>query len=79
MHDIPLFPGGASELLAIFRTFLNFWKNQKADELLNMIFENSLPKGYFWWNKIKYEISIFWGILVISGQELLKLAKNNYR
>jgi len=48
MHDIPLFPGGASELLAIFRTFLNFWKNQKADELLNMIFENSLPKGYFW-------------------------------
>ena len=48
MHDIPLFPGGASELPAIFQTFLNYWKNQTADELLNMIFENSLPKGYFW-------------------------------
>ena len=23
-------------------------KKQKAEELLNMIFENSLPKGYFW-------------------------------
>ena len=47
MHSFPLFPGGASELLAVFRTYLNFRK-KKAEELLNMIFENGLPKGYFW-------------------------------
>ena len=29
MHDFPLFPGGASELLAVFRTYLNFGKNKK--------------------------------------------------
>ena len=51
MHNFSLFPGGASELLAVFRTYLNFRKKQKAGELLNMIFENSLPKGYF--GKIK--------------------------
>jgi len=45
MHNFPLFPGGATKLLA--RNFSNFWKNQKAEELLNMIFENSSPKWYF--------------------------------
>ena len=29
MHDFPLFPGGESELLAVFRTCLNFGKNKK--------------------------------------------------
>jgi len=48
MHDFPLFPGGAREPPAVFRTYLNFGKKQKAGELLNMTFENSLPKGYFW-------------------------------
>ena len=47
MHNFPLFPGGASELLAVFRTYLNFRKT-KSGGTLNMIFENSLPKGYFW-------------------------------
>ena len=47
MRNFPLFPEGASELLAVFRTYLNFRKKQKAEELLNLIFENSLPKGYF--------------------------------
>ena len=28
--------------------FSNFLKNKKAMELLTVIFENSLPKGYFW-------------------------------
>ena len=48
MHDFPLFPGDASELLAVFRTFLIFERKKKAEELLNTIFENSSPKGYFW-------------------------------
>ena len=48
MDNFPLFPGGARELLAVFRTYLNFRKKRKAEELLNMIFENSLPKGNFW-------------------------------
>jgi len=45
MHDFPLFPGGASELLVVFPTFLIFKKKQKAEELLNTIFENSSPEG----------------------------------
>ena len=55
-----LFPGGggASGLLAVFRTFLIFGKNQKAEQLLNMIFENTLPKGYFRSNKMNFEISL---------------------
>ena len=51
MHDFPLFLAGASELLVVFRTFLIFEKKkekqtnkQKAEELLNTIFENSSPK-----------------------------------
>ena len=38
--------------------FSNFLKNEKAVELLNVIFENSAPKGYFWQNKMKSEISL---------------------
>ena len=48
MHDFPLFPGGRKQASSCILHFSNFWKNQKAEELLNMIFENSLPKGYFW-------------------------------
>jgi len=50
MHDFPLISGVASELLVVFRTLLIFEKNkqtnkQKAEALLNTIFENSSPKG----------------------------------
>jgi len=58
MHDYSLFPGGRKQASSRMLNVSNFWKNQKADELLNMIFENSLPKGYFWLNKMKYEISL---------------------
>ena len=40
--------GGREQACSRILNFSNFWKNQKADELLNMIFENSLLKGYFW-------------------------------
>jgi len=53
-----LFPGGRTRASSRILNFSNFWKNQKADRLLIMIFENSLPKGYFWSNKMKYEISL---------------------
>ena len=43
-----LVSGGRKQASSHILNFSNFWKNQKADELLNMIFENSLPKGYFW-------------------------------
>jgi len=45
MHDFPLFPGGRKQASSRILNFSNFWKNQKADELLIMIFENSLPRG----------------------------------
>jgi len=50
MHDFPLFPwgGGCKKASSRILNFSNFWKNQKAEEVLNMIFEKSLPKGYFW-------------------------------
>jgi len=48
MHDFPLVPGGRKQASSRILNFSTFWKNQKAEELLNMIFENSLPKGYFW-------------------------------
>ena len=48
MHDFPLFPGGGrKQASSRILNFSNFWKNQKADELLIMIFENSLPRGIF--------------------------------
>ena len=48
MHDFPLFPGGGNQVSSHILNSSKFWKRQKADELLNMIFENSLPKGNFW-------------------------------
>ena len=39
--------GGRKRALSRILNFCNFWKNQKADELLIMIFENSLPRGIF--------------------------------
>ena len=38
-------PERASSHILNFSIFL---KNEKAVELLNVIFENSSPKGYFW-------------------------------
>ena len=38
--------------------FSNFLKNERAVELLNVILENNSPKGYFWQNKMKSEISL---------------------
>jgi len=48
MHDFPFFPGGRKRASSRISNLSKFWKNQKAEELLNMISENSLPKGYFW-------------------------------
>ena len=48
MHNFPLFPGGRKGASSHILNFSNIWKNQKADAVLIMIFENSLPKGYFW-------------------------------
>jgi len=44
----PCFQGGHKQASSRILNFSNFWKNQKAEELLNILFENSLPKGYFW-------------------------------
>ena len=43
-----LVSGGRKQASSRILNFSNFWKNQRADELLIMIFENSLPKRYFW-------------------------------
>jgi len=40
--------GGRKRASSRILNFSNFWKNQEADGLLIMIFENSLPKGFFW-------------------------------
>jgi len=43
-----LVSGGRKRASSCISNLSKFWKNQKAEELLNMIFENSLLKGYFW-------------------------------
>ena len=43
MHDFSIFPGGRSGREAVNSTFLN----ERAVELLIVIFENSSPKGTF--------------------------------
>jgi len=43
-----LVSGGGKQASSRLLNFSNIWKNQKEDELLNMIFENSLPKRHFW-------------------------------
>ena len=43
-----LVSGGRKQASSRRLNFSNIWKNQKAEELLNMIFENSLPKRHFW-------------------------------
>ena len=48
MHDFPLFPGGRKRASSRISNLSKVWNNQKAEDFLNMIFENSLPKGYFW-------------------------------
>jgi len=48
MHNFPLFPGGRKGASSRILNFSYFLKNQKVDGLLIVIFENSLPKGYFW-------------------------------
>ena len=35
---------------------LSYFSQKGASlELLNIVFENSLPKGFFWWNKKKFK------------------------
>jgi len=43
-----LVSGGRKQASSRISNLSKFWKNQKVEELLNMIFENSLLKGYFW-------------------------------
>ena len=43
-----LVSGGPKRASSGISNLFKFWKKQKAEELLNMIFENSLPKRYFW-------------------------------
>ena len=45
---VSLVSGGHKRAFIRILNFSNFSKKQKAEKLLNMIFENSLPKGYFW-------------------------------
>ena len=46
--------GPSIRLRPIFN-FPLFRKNGTSLELLNIVFENSLPKGFFWSNKKKFE------------------------
>ena len=43
-----LVSGGRKRAFSGISNLSKFRKKQKGEELLNMIFENSLPKGYFW-------------------------------
>ena len=43
-----LVSGGPERASSRILNFSNFLKNEKAVELLNVIFEKNLPKGYFW-------------------------------
>ena len=43
-----LVSGGRKRAASRISNLSKFWKNQKAEEILNMIFENNLLKGYFW-------------------------------
>ena len=54
---LEVFRGGQSGRLPDFN-FSFFYKNEKAMELFNTIFENSSPKGSFRLNKIKFEILV---------------------
>ena len=45
---LSLVPGGRKRASSRISNLFKFWKKQKAEELLNLIFENSLPKRYFW-------------------------------
>ena len=47
MHDFPVFPGGPNQACSRKFNFSNFKKNERAVELLIVIFENSSPKGKF--------------------------------
>ena len=53
--------------------FSNFSKNERAVELLIVIFENSSPKGTFRWNKMKSEIScLSWDFWYLRSVALKK-------
>jgi len=47
-----------------------FCQNKNSLELLNIIFENSSPKGFFWANKKKFEFSA----LSLDSRKLLTTA-----
>ena len=58
-----------------FRPISNFpffCQNKNSLELFNIIFENSLPKGFFWANKKKFEFSA----LSPDSRKLLTTALN---
>ena len=46
--------GPSTQLKPIFN-FPTFRKNGTSLELLNIVFENSFPNGFFWCNKNKLE------------------------
>ena len=54
---------------------LSYFSQKGASlELLNIVFENSLPKGFFWWNKKNLNFSIWHQILDNYSQRLLNTA-----
>ena len=55
--------------------FSNFCQNKNSLELLNIIFENSSPKGSFGANKKKFEFSL----LSPDSRKLLAMALNKDR